>query len=130
MTHTHFSSDSKNILIFESTCQELTATVNVVQGYISCVSRDQSTVGELEKMLFSSRHRLLHRLISSSKSNSRLNSSCNIFSVLLSWSCSTLFLRIYFLNSVLGYGPTQITHFNIFYHSILSTFFSIITIIR
>ena len=75
--------------------QEFPAPVNVVQVTVSCVSKDQSTLEELEKMLFSSRHRLLHCLINLSKSNGRLNRSCGIFSVPLSRSCSTFSLRTY-----------------------------------
>ena len=44
---------------------EFLATVDIMQRYVSCVSsdaRDQSAVKVLEKMLFSSRHQLLHRL--------------------------------------------------------------------
>ena len=53
-----FSLGSANILTFEPTSQEFPATVKVGQGY---AFRDQSAVEELEKMPFSSRHRLLHR---------------------------------------------------------------------
>ena len=55
MTRVHFSSVSTNFLTFdfdfdfEPTCPEFPATVNVVQGYVSCVSRDQPALEELEK---------------------------------------------------------------------------------
>ena len=65
------------LLPFKPTHQEILATVNIMQAYSS---RDQSDVEELEKMLFSSRHRLQHRLTNLSKSNCGLNGSCHIFS--------------------------------------------------
>ena len=83
MTLAHFSSVSTNFLTFEPTYQKFLASVNVVQGYVSCVSRYQSAVEELEEMLFCSRHQLPHCLPCSMKSNSRLKSPADIFSVLL-----------------------------------------------
>ena len=74
---------------------QLHCTTDVVQGQVSHVVKDQSAVEELEKILFSSTHLSLHvhRLTSSSKSNSRLNRSYDIFSVLLSWPFCTFFSR-------------------------------------
>ena len=78
---------------FQPTRLMFSCTVDVVQRDISYLHIDPSAVDMLGEMLFRFTHQLLHRLTSSSKSNRRLNHSCD-FSGLFPRPNSKVLLRI------------------------------------
>ena len=86
---------------FSTSHKEFSAAADVVRRYILCLpsdATDQSPVEVLKKKMFSSKQQFLPLLTSSSKSKGKLNTSCDLFSVHFSRSCSTFFLRIYFVS--------------------------------
>ena len=97
VSRTRFSSADMNFSTFEPICHEF-QLLSICRARIRFMRVWRPVCREsVGEVLFIYRLRLLHCLTSLSKSSDRLNSTCDLFSVLSSWSCSTFFLRIFLL---------------------------------